>query len=611
MNPRTTKLGATRVGNRDWSFLVWAPEQPELAVRIYQPVLRTVALEPMADGYHGGVVRGLDEAPTYRIALADGTLLADPASRWQPEGVHGPSRGFDPTDFDWTDAGFHATPVGDQVIYELHVGTFTAEGTFDAAIARLDDLAALGITAVEPMPVAQFPGRRNWGYDGVFPFAVQDSYGGPVAFQRFVDACHARGLAVVLDVVYNHLGPEGNVLGAFAPYFTETYRTPWGAAVNFSEAGSDEVRRFFTENALMWLRDFHVDGLRLDAVHGIVDPTASPFLRELTDDVRALAASLGVPKFLIAESADNNPLVVSPPAVGGLGFDAQWNDDVHHALHALLTGERQGYYADFGEPPQLVRAFNHGFVLRGDYSAFRGRRHGSTGFVPADRLVGFAQNHDQIGNRAGAERLTSLVEPDVARLAMALVLLAPFVPLLFMGEEYAETAPFPYFIDHGDPDLVEAVRRGRAEEFGRDADRFDPADEATYARARLDWSARQHPPGAARLALVRRLLTIRREHPALRGEVLESRAAAVDGVLSLLRRDTGDPLLLLFNLTGGRAEVTVDPAAPTWTKLADSAEAATGGDGAGLPDELKAEERLTLPAYGFAIYRGVAGGSAW
>jgi maltooligosyltrehalose trehalohydrolase len=407
------------------------------------------------------------------------------------------------------------------------------------------------------MPIAAFPGRRNWGYDGVFPFAVQESYGGPEAFQRFVDACHARGLAVMLDVVYNHLGPEGAVQQELAPYFTEVYATPWGAAVNVAESGSDEVRRYFTDNALMWLRDFRVDGLRLDAIHGIVDPTASPFLTELTERVEILAGELSRPLQLVAESADNNPRVITERSRNGQGFTAQWNDDFHHALHAVLTGERDGYYQDYGSLDLLARALADGFVYQGEYSAFRGRRHGAPARdLPTSRFVVFTQNHDQVGNRADAGRLAAVAGIDRARLAAAVLLLSPFVPLLFMGEEYGETAPFPYFIDHGDPDLVDAVRRGRAAEFGRDADALDPADTATFERALLDWRRRDGDVGREVLATYRELITARREHPIITDATASTRVDVIDDVLLVTRSTDAEVFVAIFNF--GEEKATVE-----------------------------------------------------
>ncbi|HWC33910.1 MAG TPA: malto-oligosyltrehalose trehalohydrolase [Mycobacteriales bacterium] len=598
------RLGASRLDNGDWAFAVWAPDADRVALRIEEPEPREIVLEPAADGYHQGQVSGLDREPTYRFVLPDGKAYADPASRRQPEGVHGPSCGFDAGAHVWQDAAFVAPAPADLVIYELHVGTFTEDGTFDAAAKHLDELVELGVNAVEPMPIAAFSGMRNWGYDGVFPFAVHEGYGGPAAFQRFVDACHRAGLAVILDVVYNHLGPEGAVHQHFAPYVTDTYATPWGPAMNFSEAGSDEVRRYFTENALMWLRDFHVDGLRFDAVHGIVDPTASPFLRELTAAIGALGDRLGRRFVCIAESADNNPLVVSAAEVGGLGFDLQWNDDFHHALHAVLTGEREGYYQDFGTLEQLATAYTHGFVFRGEYSRFRGRRHGSYApSTPADRLVVFAQNHDQVGNRAGAERLSTLLDPRKARLATAAVLLAPNVPLLFMGEEYAETRPFPYFVDHSDPGLLDAVRRGRAAEFARATDEFDPAAPETFERAKLDRARRESPEGAAMLALVRQLLALRRGHPLLHDTEADESVGYVAGqVIVVYRRHGTAESAIAMNFGEQPAQATL-PGSATWRRLLDSTELPPE-DGEPTPGLVVVGGRVPLAPWGFAVCWG-------
>jgi maltooligosyltrehalose trehalohydrolase len=598
-------LGASRIGDGEWAFTVWAPDREGLRVRIDEPGgTRDVALQPGGCGYHYGTVGELQSEPTYHFVLADGRAFADPASRRQPEGVHGPSRGFDPSRYVWRDATFVPPAAGELVIYELHVGTFSDGGTFDTAVEHLDELADLGVNAVEPMPIAAFPGNRNWGYDGVFPFAVHEGYGGPEGFQRFVDACHARGLAVILDVVYNHLGPEGSVHQHFGPYVTDTYATPWGPAMNFSEAGSDEVRRYFTDNALMWLRDFHVDGLRFDAVHGIVDPTASPFLRELTLAVGALSERVGRPLITIAESADNNPLVVTAPPAG-FGFRMQWNDDFHHALHAVLTSERDGYYRDYGSLEQLVTAYTHGFVFRGEYSQFRGRRHGCIApSTPADRLVVFAQNHDQVGNRAGAERLASIVDERRTRLAAAATLLSPNVPLIFMGEEYAATTPFPYFVDHGDPGLLDDVRRGRAAEFGRDADQFDPASPETFALARLDRAGRRSPDGVAMLDLVRRLLGLRRALPLIRQpRVEESISYLEDGVVIIYRRQGGDELAVALNFCDEPRDMRL-PGTTAWRQALGSTDVAAQPEAAAAD---VVDGLLSLEPFGFAVCtRGAA-----
>jgi maltooligosyltrehalose trehalohydrolase len=405
---------------------------------------------------------------------------------------------------------------------------------------------------------------------------------------------------VILDVVYNHLGPEGAVHQRFAPYFTDMYATPWGAAMNFSEAGSDEVRRYFTDNALMWLRDFHVDGLRFDAIHGIVDPTASPFLRELTAAIDQFAELSARRLFTIAESSDNNPLVVAPNDVGGFGFDMQWNDDFHHSLHALLTGERTGYYQDYGALEQLATAYTHGFVFRGEYSRFRGRRHGAYApSTPADRLVVFAQNHDQVGNRAGAERLSTIVGERKARLAVAATLLAPNVPMLFMGEEYAETSPFPYFVDHGDPSLLDAVRRGRAAEFGRGGDQFDPGDPETFATACLDRRRRDSTDGAAMLVLVRELLALRRRCGLLYDARADESVAYVDGQVVVVYRRRGPVEIATALSFSDRPETTV-LAGSGWRRLLDSTELPPD-DGEPTPGLALVDGRVPLAPWGFAV----------
>jgi len=456
----------------------------------------------------------------YAFSLDGGEPLPDPRSRWQPRGVHGPSRAVDVSAFVWTDEGFRAPPLASAILYELHVGTFSPEGTFDGAAARLDHLVDLGVTHVALMPVAAFPGARGWGYDGVALYAAHEPYGGPSGLARLVDACHRRGLAVVLDVVYNHLGPDGNYLGRFGPYFTDRYHTPWGDAVNLDGPGSDEVRRFLCDNALMWLRDYHIDGLRLDAIHAIFDGSATHFLEQLAVDVAALAAATGRPLVLIAESDRNDPRLVRPREAGGLGLDAQWSDDFHHALHAVLTGERTGYYEDFGALADVARALTGAYVYDGRYSRHRGRVHGRPAAgLSGHRFLGYLQTHDQIGNRARGERIGHLIGPRLARAAAALLLTAPFPPQLFQGEEWGASAPFQYFTDHTPPDLAEAVRRGRRREFAafgwKPEDIPDPQDESTFARSRLDWDERGREPHTATLEWYRALIRLRRATPDL------------------------------------------------------------------------------------------------
>jgi maltooligosyltrehalose trehalohydrolase len=501
---------------------VWAP-----AAGRVDAVLdgRELALVAQGDGWWAA---GEDVPPgtDYRFRLDGGEPLPDPRSMWQPEGVHGPSRTVDPAEFEWSDAGWQPAPLSAAVIYELHVGTFSREGTFEGAIAHLDHLVSLGVTHAELLPVAEFPGDRGWGYDGVDLYAPHHAYGGPAGLVRLVDACHARGLGVLLDVVYNHLGPAGNYLGRFGPYFTDRYSTPWGDAVNLDGRGSEEVRRFVVDNALMWLRDYHFDGLRIDAVHAIVDTSAVHLLEQMAEEVDVLEATTGRHKILIAESDLNDPRVVRPPALGGHGIDAQWSDDFHHALHSVLTGERDGYYADFGRLDDLAQTLRHAFRYRGGRSGFRGRRHGRPiGALSAHHFLGYLQNHDQVGNRAQGERSAALMSHGRLKVGAAVVLLSPFVPMLFAGEEWAASSPFLYFTDHPDPELGKAVSEGRREEFAAFGwspdDVPDPQAHATFLRSRLDWAEREQPGHAEILDWHRRLIALRRAEPDLADGRLE------------------------------------------------------------------------------------------
>jgi maltooligosyltrehalose trehalohydrolase len=503
----------------------------------------------------------LPSGTDYAFALDGAKPLPDPRSPWQPAGVHGPSRTVDHAAFAWSDEGWQAPPLADAVIYELHVGTFTPAGTFASAIDRLDELAALGVTHLELMPVAEFSGERGWGYDGVDLYAPHHAYGGPVGLKRLVDAAHGRGLAVLLDVVYNHLGPEGNHLARFGPYFTDRYTTAWGPAVNFDDRGSHEVRRFVIDNALMWLRDYHVDGLRLDAVHAIFDISAVHIGEELTAAVRGLERTTGRRLVVTAESDLNDPRCLHPPDRGGYGMDAAWADDVHHAIHVALTGETNGYYADYTDRGALARALWDPYLYDGRYAPTRERRHGrSAGDLPGYRFITCIQNHDQVGNRARGERLAHLVSPGRARIGAALLLTSPYAPLLFAGEEWAASSPFPYFASHEDPELASAVSTGRRREFaafGWDPAAIpDPQDPATFQMAKLDWSERKRDPHAGILAWYRDLIALRRATPELRDGARSAVAAAgAPGGLLTLRRG---PIGVLANL--GDAPVHSDEA---------------------------------------------------
>ncbi|WP_328479112.1 malto-oligosyltrehalose trehalohydrolase [Streptomyces sp. NBC_00377] len=496
-------------------FEVWAPQAERVTLQC-DGVTRALERDPDRAGWWTGEAEASDGS-RYGFAVDDGPVRPDPRSRRQPDGPDGLSALVDQARHEWR-TQWSGRPLAGAVLYELHVGTYTREGTLDAAAERLPHLVELGVTHVELMPLAAFPGRHGWGYDGVAPWAVHEPYGGPQALKRFVDRAHALGLGVVLDVVHNHLGPSGNYLPVFGPYFTETHHTPWGAAINLDAPGSDEVRAYLLGSALAWLRDYRLDGLRLDAVHALADTRACHFLEELSSAVDALAAETGRPLFLIAESDLNDPRLITPRREGGLGLHAQWNDDFHHALHTALTGESQGYYADFARDPfaAIAKTLTGGFFHDGTYSGFRGRGHGrplDRSRLPAHRLLGYTQTHDQIGNRALGDRLAASLSPGLLACAAALTLTAPFTPMLFMGEEWAAGTPWQYFTDHTDPELAEAVRRGRRREFAAhgwaEEDVPDPQDPATRERSCLDWSEPEREPHARVLAWYRELIALR------------------------------------------------------------------------------------------------------
>jgi maltooligosyltrehalose trehalohydrolase len=495
--------------------------------------------------------------------VVDGERIPDPRSPAQPEGLEGPSHPDDAAGFAWTDGDWSGAELARAVIYETHIGTFTADGTFDSAINRLDHLVRLGVTAVEVMPINTFPGRWGWGYDGALLYAPQWSYGGPDGFRRFVDACHARSFAVVLDVVYNHLGPTGNHLAKCGPYFTDAHRTPWGDGINLDGRGSDEVRRFIIDNAVRWITDFHVDGLRLDAVHALTDRTAIHILEELAADVHVAAVGAGRRAVVIAESDLNDPRLVTSPDRGGYGLDAMWSDDFHHGIHVALTGERDGYYADYSGWDDVVRCLERAYKFDGIYSAGRGRRHGRpAGSLPRRQFLGYSQTHDQVGNRAMGERLAHLVDSRRAQIAAALVLTSPFTPMLFQGEEWAASSPFQFFTDHQEPELANAVREGRRREFesfttfsGEEVP--DPQDEATYRRSILDWSELDRPPHAEMLAWYRALLGLRAASPDLRTDGAGDTAATHDPAGGWLRIRRGHAVVAV-NVGDHATEVPLD-----------------------------------------------------
>lgn len=604
-------LGAIYLGKESYHFHLWAPKAKDVKLRLLDPQERIVSMEAMGDGFFQARVEDVVPGTRYYYRLDDERDRPDPTSRLQPEGVHGPSQLIDPA-FAWEDGGWAGLPLQKYIIYELHVGAFTPEGSFAAIISRLPWLKELGITAIELMPVAQFAGERNWGYDGVAPFAVQDSYGGHEGLKQLVNACHQAGIAVILDVVYNHLGAEGNYLWDYGPYFTDRYTTPWGSAVNFDGPGSDQVRRYFIENAVYFLRDFHIDALRLDAVHAMLDFSATHFLEELAAVVDREAVHLNRRVHLIAESDLNDARLVRSRENHGYGLDAQWSDDFHHALHVLLTGERQGYYGDFVDESDalpllaLTKALTEGYVYSGQYAPMRGRRHGnSSREIPAHRFVVCIQNHDQVGNRMNGERLSALTSWPRVKLGAAVLLLAPYVPLLFMGEEYGEPAPFLYFTSNTDEQLIESVREGRKREFADFMGQGEPADpyaEETFARSKLDPALAQGGQHGELRDFYRTLIHLRKTLPAL--ELLSKEHTAVyafeeEQVLLLHRWYGADHAVALFNFGVGACRLTLPMMAGEWEKLVDA-----GGGNSSFAAQIKSggKVELELPAEGFALY---------
>ena len=535
-------------------FSVWAPNRSR--VRVHNgPSVHEMAVGD--DGWWR--VEVPDAAPDYAFQLDDEPdELPDPRSRWQPDGVHRRSRLYDHSAFQWTDSDWTGRQLPGGIVYELHIGTFTPEGTFDAAIGKLDHLVELGIDFVEVLPINAFDGPHGWGYDGVLWYATHDPYGGPDGFKRFVDACHRRGLAVLVDVVYNHLGPSGAYLDRFGPYFAG--QTIWGPTLNMDGPQSDGVRRYVFDNALSWLRDFHVDGLRLDAVHALADRRAIQVLEELSSDVDALSAAVRRPLTLIAESDLNDPKLITPREAGGYGLQAQWNDDLHHCLHATLSGERQGYYADFGSLQALATTLTGVFFHAGTWSSFRQRHHGrrvNTLTTPGHRFLGYLQNHDQIGNRATGDRLSDTVSPGLLACGAAIVLCSPYTPMIFMGEEWAASTPWQFFASFPDPKLADAVRTGRRSEFADHGwaaeDVPDPMDPATFERSKLRWSEVTEPAHADMLAIYRALIALRRNHPELSDPRLPDFAVDIDEQRRVVVLHRGD-LRVICNLGGDQLE---------------------------------------------------------
>jgi len=610
-NEKMKKPGAIYQGTNNCVFTVWAPEKEDVKLHLVSPAEEMVAMQKDEDGYFRATVNA---SPGSRYFYhINGKDFPDPASFFQPEGVHGPSAVVNLYD---SNIHLHGQqerlPLKDMIFYELHVGTFTTEGTFEAIIPLLDDLLETGINTIELMPVSQFPGGRNWGYDGVFPYAVQNSYGGPAGLQKLVAACHERGMAVFLDVVYNHLGPEGNYLSQFGPYFTDQYCTPWGDAINFDRDWSDGVKDYFIGNMLYWLEYYNLDGLRLDAVHCIMDNSAENFWDIACKEVNILQQKLGRAFYLIAESDLNDPKVVKDPAVGGWAMSAQWLDDFHHALYVLLDKGGKERYVDFGSMEQLAKAYKDGFVHSGEYVSFRKRRHGSSSAgMSGDKFVAFNQNHDQVGNRIGGERLSLLIDFERQKLAAACLLLSPYIPLLFMGEEYGEDNPFFYFVSHSDKQLIEAVRTGRRKEFEsfiKAGEEFpDPQDEVTFERSRLQWEKRKQGKYKVMLGWYKALIGLRQNH-----EVLQHHgkgglhANIIEEKVMMLHRQTQDGkahLIALFNFSEDEVSVSVPSFKKCWSKLLDSkGYSESFSDADAYPSEVRATETVIMTKTSVVVY---------
>jgi maltooligosyltrehalose trehalohydrolase len=611
------QVGARYLGNGQCKFTVWSPNVEAMSVQIVSSA-QQIPMQRSQGDYWQVTAEDILPETLYFYQLNNQDARPDPASQSQPQGVHGPSQVIDHA-FEWTDQDWSGVALEDMIIYELHVGTFTPEGTFDAIIPHIQTLKELGVTAIELMPIAQFPGERptddpaayrNWGYDGTYIYAVQNSYGGVNGLKRLVDACHAQGMAILLDVVYNHFGPEGNYISQYGSYFTDSYRTPWGSAVNFDHVHSHHIRNFFIQNALYWLREYHLDGLRLDAVHAIYDLGAKHILAELAENVEALSQERGRKLYLIAESDANDPRVIRPIDRGGYGMDAQWSDDFHHALHSLVTGDKIGYYQDFGKCEQLAKAYQDSFVYDWKYSPHRQRFHGDACHDrPSSQFVVCIQNHDQVGNRMLGERMSELTSFEGLKLAAGALILSPFIPLLFMGEEYGEEAPFTYFVSHSDSDLIHAVREGRKREFSAfhaQGDPPDPESAETFGMCKLNWDKRKEGKHRALWLWYQHLIGLRNTVPALVNRDRTHLKAGFDEEKRLVwwcRWSEDNQVFCLMNFN--KNDVVHAPNLPEsgWGKLLDSTDKKWMGDGSQSPEKLDPDQELTVRSQSFVLYQ--------
>jgi maltooligosyltrehalose trehalohydrolase len=605
------KVGSQYLGNGVCEFILWSPLQDQVAVHLVFPQENLLPMIKQEQGYWYLKAENIEPGTLYYYQLEDVGDKPDPASHFQPQGVHQASAVIDHGNTIWQDSQWTGIPLEEMIIYELHVGTFTPEGIFKAIIPRLSDLAELGVNAIEIMPVAQFSGDRNWGYDGVYPYAVQNSYGRPEDLKQLVDAAHQQGIAVILDVVYNHFGPEGNYIAHHAPYFTHTYQTPWGDAINFDDAYSDGVRNYFLENALYWLENYHIDGLRLDAIQAIYDLGAKHILQEMAEKVEEFSQQIGRKLYLIAESDLNNVRVIRPKESGGYGIDAQWSDDFHHSLRTVLTKESGGYYADFGTCEQLAKAYQNTFVYDWQYSQFRKRYHGnSAGDRQGDQFVVCIQNHDQIGNRMLGERISDLIDFEGTKLAAGALLLSPYLPLLFMGQEYGEESPFLYFVSHSDPELVKAVREGRKKEFTdfhTEGEYIDPQSMEAFNLSKLHWEQKNEGKHQVLWQLYQQLIALRRTIPALKKldkQNLNVTVRESDRSILLHRWQDKSQIFSILNFNEQDIELKDIFPPGKWRKILDSAETKWMGNGSILPEKINlASQELSIKPHSFVVYQ--------
>lgn len=599
------KVGAKYLGNNKTKFVIWAPFKNKVKL-----VFREGRTEQLLKVDHGYWEQELNDVPPgtfYKISLEGEDVYPDPASRSQPFGVHDWSMVKDPNSFKWNDTSWKGIPLEEMIIYELHVGTFTSQGTFEGVISKLDHLLELGINTIEVLPVTQFPGSRNWGYDGAYPYAVQESYGGPEGLKKMIDTCHQRGIAVLLDAVYNHLGPEGNYLSQFGPYFTEKYKTPWGSAINFDDKYSDEVRNFFIQSALMWQEEFHLDGLRLDAIHEIIDRGARHFLKELSLNVDEVEKQTGRKFILIAESDLNDTKIINPYEKGGFGLEGQWVDDFHHSIHSILTGEIEGYYKDYGAIAHLAKSFKQAFVYDGIYSKFRKRTVGNSpsGLDPSKFVISI-QNHDQVGNRLLGDRLTRMVSTEQLKLAAGVMLVSPYIPMLFMGEEFAEDRPFQYFVSHGDQDLVKAVREGRKREFEYFYDKgegefLDPQDEETFKASWINWDFQEDQNKITIFNFYKKLISLKRSGAfiAFRSKEKQIEFSEKEKYIKIMAKE-GQNLFTVFNFKGEMLETEIPGGNFDWKLVISSAGKEWGGP-ANFPLTFNSKDVLKIPPHSMLV----------